>query len=456
MTVPNIKPHDARSLDSNLTRGSVSRHLVRLTVPMVGGILAAILFNLVDTYFVAQLGTRELAAISFTFPVVMLMINLGVGLGAGASSAIALAVGQHDHHRVQRLTTDALLLAALLVGTLSAVGLLTIEPLFRLLGATDGTLPAVHAYMSVFYWGAVFVVVPMVGMAAIRARGDARVPGLVMVAAAVINALLDPLLIFGLLGLPRLGIRGAAIASVIARAFSLLATLHVLHRRWQMLSWRRPPLGEMLASWRSMLHVGLPAAGTNMIIPVCAGAVTALVATHGEAAVAAFGAASRIEAVALVVFFALSSIIGPFAGQNLGAGQHERLEQAMRVSFRLCIVMGAAAALVLAIFATPLASLFDSTAQVVQIAVLYLHVVPLSYGLAGVVMVVNATLNGLGRPGPAVMISATRMVLVYLPAAYLGSRLFGVGGIFGAATLANLVVGLGAYVYVRRMCTRLR
>ena len=118
-----------------MTTGPVAGHLARMTLPMVVGILAVLSISVADTYFVAQLGTNELAALSFTFPVVFCMASIGIGLGAGASSVVSRAVGSGDERRVRRLATDSLILALLIVGGLATLGLLTIEPLFRLLGA---------------------------------------------------------------------------------------------------------------------------------------------------------------------------------------------------------------------------------------------------------------------------------------------------------------------------------
>ncbi|MCK4494756.1 MAG: MATE family efflux transporter, partial [Candidatus Aminicenantes bacterium] len=121
---------------AKLVEGAVGRLLVKLTIPMVFGMISMIIFNLVDTLFVGRLGTKELAALSFTFPVVLIIHSLALGLGIGASAVISRAIGEGNHHKVQRLTTDALCLSVIIVAFFIIIGLFTIEPLFRLLGAT--------------------------------------------------------------------------------------------------------------------------------------------------------------------------------------------------------------------------------------------------------------------------------------------------------------------------------
>ncbi|MFQ5935746.1 MAG: MATE family efflux transporter [Acidiferrobacterales bacterium] len=439
-------------IHARLTEGSVRRHLVELTRPMVWGILAIMAFNATDTWFVAQLGARELAAISFTFPVVMVLISFGIGLMAGTSSVLARAIGEGNQQNVRRVTTDALVLAIVLSLAITLVGLLTLNPLFRLLGASDDLLPLVRDYMVIWYAGFASLLVSMVGMGAIRATGDSKFQSRVMIGAAVVNLILDPLLIFGLLGFPRLELKGAAIATVAARVMMLFVGFYALQFRTHMISYRPPAFTAVWRSWKDVLHVGLPAAGTNIIIPVSTGIVIAIIAGFGSDAVAGFGVASRVEAIALVSFYAMSAVIGPFVGQNLGAGRPERVTQAIKISALFCVSLGVLLVLVLGVGAEMFIRLFNDEPEVVAVGAAYLWIVPISFGAAGIIMVVNAAFNGLGRPFPAVVISLTRMMILYVPLAYAGAKLFGVDGIFVAASFANLAVGVLAYLWGSRVC----
>ncbi|MEM6867308.1 MAG: MATE family efflux transporter [Cyanobacteria bacterium P01_C01_bin.121] len=436
----------------SLTEGPISNQLVTLTLPMVGGIFAIVAFNLADTYYVGQLGTNQLAAMSFTFPVVMTLGSLALGLGVGASSIIARAIGEGDHSRVQRFTTNSLTLGVTAVVLLSAIGLMTIDPLFTALGAGPDVLPFVRQYMQIWYFGMVFLVIPMVGNSAIRASGDTGTPSLIMMLSSGFNIILDPLLIFGFAGIPALGLVGAAWATVFSRAMTLIASLLVLQFKEHMLSSHLPDLEETLYCWRDVLTVGLPAAGSNMITPISIGVVTSMLAAHGPLAVAGFGVASRVESFALIALIALASSIGPFVGQNWGAGKYGRVTVALRQSYLFCLGWGALVAVGLGAIASRVALLFNSDADVVRIATIYLWIVPMSYGTAGVIQVASSAFNALGRPTPAVIMTVLRMFVLYIPLAYLGSRLFGPVGIFAAATVANLAVGIGAYWWSNRAC----
>ncbi|HWM28654.1 MAG TPA: MATE family efflux transporter, partial [Woeseiaceae bacterium] len=262
------------STQARLTHGPVGRHLVDMTLPVLFGIFTMMLQAFVDVYFIGQVGDRELAALSFTFPVLMLVSSVAIGLGAGTSSVVARALGAGDHRRARRLATDSLLLSFGITGAICVVGILTIAPLFRLLGAPDDLLPLIAGYMRILYAGVPFIVVGMVGMSSMRATGDTRLPSLLMVITAVLNVVLDPVLIFGLGPIPAMELNGAAMAALLSRAALVIGALYFMRKRLDMLSFNRPDPLELRKSWIDILHVGIPAAATNAIVPIAAGAIT--------------------------------------------------------------------------------------------------------------------------------------------------------------------------------------
>jgi Na+-driven multidrug efflux pump len=209
-----------------LTEGPVGRHLVDMTVPVLFGITTMMTQSLIDTWFIGRVGDAELAAFGFGFPILMIVTSVAIGLGAGTSSVVARAIGAHDHRRARRLSTDSLLLSFLITAVIAAIGVLTITPLFRLLGAPDELMPLIRGFMTILYAGVPFVVVGMVGMASMRATGDTRLPSALMILASILNVILDPILIFGIGPIPAMGLNGAAMAALIARASIYTARRH--------------------------------------------------------------------------------------------------------------------------------------------------------------------------------------------------------------------------------------
>ena len=440
----------ATPLQATLTEGHVSTQLKYLALPLVWGLMATMSLNAIETFFIAQLGREPLAALSFTFPVIMVLTSLGIGLGAGTSSAVARAIGEGDSVRAQRLATDAMSLTFIISASVCLLGWLSLEPLFAALGATPDLIPLIRSYMSIWYFSAPCLMVPMVCLSAMRAMGMSQVQGYLMGGAALLNVALDPILIFGLFGFPALELQGAALATLITRIMMLVIAFYILHVRVQMLVNPFLPWEKLKKSWLTIIEVGVPAMVASVIIPFASAIVVAMVAVYGTDAVAALGIAMRIEPLALIVFYALSGVVGPFFGQNLGAGKVERLHEAVRVLTLFCLVFGVVLALMLGIFGADLAALFGDHTEVVTITATYLMIVPISYGAYGLVMSVNAAFNGLGRPWPAMVISAGRVLYVYLPLAWLGQHWWGITGIFVATAAANLLLGAWAWLWLRK------
>ncbi len=443
---------------ARLTDGPVGRHLINMTVPMLIGIMTMMGQALIDAWFLGRVGDRELAAHAFSFPILMIITSVAIGLGAGTSSVVARAIGAGDHRRARRLATDSLLLSFLITAALSFIGVLTIEPLFRLLGAPEDMIPLIRGFMVILYSGVPFVVVGMVGMASMRATGDTRLPSKLMIFGSILNIALDPIFIFGLGPVPAMGLNGAATAALIARGAIFVGALYLLRGRLNMVSFNKPDKAELKKSWSDILHVGIPAAGTNAIVPMGTAIITAMIARYGPEAVAGFGVASRIESMTLVIFYALSGVIGPFVGQNLSAGKEERILLALRLCAWFCVGSGLVIAAALAAMGDFLPALFSDSPDVLSIARLFLLVAPISYGAYGMVMVMNASFNGLGHPLPAVGISAGRIIVLYVPLAIAGMQFFGAVGIFAAYSIANIITGVVAYEWakraVRRQCNR--
>lgn len=436
---------------AKLTEGEVNRQIISMALPMFFGIIGMIAFNLIDTYFIGRLGTLELAAVSFTFPVVYVIGSVALGLSFGATALISRAIGEGDPEKVKRLTTDSLILSVIIVGTLIIIGFLTMDRLFSLMGANREELSLIREYMTLIYSGVLFVVIPMVGNGAIRATGDMKTPAMIMGVAVLVNLILDPLLIFGLGPFPRMEMTGAALATVISRAITLIFSLYILLFREKMISFTFPGLGRMWQSWKKILYIGLATAGTQAVYPLGIGFILRIISVHGQEAVAAFGVATRIEAFALVVMMALASAINPFIGQNLGAGKFERVREGVRYVTQFALKWGLVAAVLLALTAKPLTSILTGDPEVNSIIVLFLWIVPISYGLFGIMMLTNSSLNVLNRPLHATAIAFIQMFVIFIPLAFIGSEHFGIPGIFGASTLSKTVAGIGAYYWLKRV-----
>lgn len=437
----------SRALEKDLLNDPIKPVIVRMAIPTVFGIVAIMMFNLVDTYFISLIGPEELAAVSFTFPVSAVLMNISLGLGIGTSIHIASRIGRGDHAQARRTAAHALSLAVTIAIPLSLIGLVTIDPLFRLMGATDHSIELIREYMMFWYPGFCFLVIPMVGNSVLRATGDTRTPSLVMGIAGLANGIMDPLLIFGIGPFPELGMRGAAIASVLSWVFSGIAILIVLVKRRRLMRFS-DLLGKRWQTWRDILRLAIPASATNLMSPLAAIALTTMAAALGHHVVAGLGVGTRIEAIALVFIIALSSALAPFVGQNYGAGNSLRIRESLRFTLSVALGCELLIALFLYLFGDSVASLFTDDTETQSAIHWYFLLVPISYGCQGLVMLCCSTLNALHRPLYGTAISLIRLFVLTIPLAWIGSQWYQAPGLFGGIALANVIAGMLAVIWL--------
>ena len=427
-----------------------------MMAPMVIGLIVIITNSLVDAYFVSQLGSAPLAAVSYAFPVSFIVGAIAMGLGTGTSSLASRLFGAGNQEKVRQIATHSMLLGLIAGLCVVIFGLLTLEEVFSLLGADEQTMPFVKDYMEIYYWGGIFLVIPMIGNAVLRAGGDAKTPSVLMASTAVINAILDPILIFGWFGFPALGIKGAALAGVLANVVFLIASLSILIFRENLIQFRKNTVAAILHSWNQILHVGLPAIASNLIAPMSTALVTSLISSFGQSAVAAFGLASRLEAFIIIIFMALGGAIAPFVGQNFGAQEFDRLKQ----GFVFCVAFSFIYALFCIGFfilsVDTLLGFFTTDPEVIKTAKIQLLYCPWGYGFLGLAVIANGSFNALGKPMPAMTISIGRTLLVYVPLAYWLASSMGIRGVFIAQVLANLLAGIVGFIWYQNVFKQLR
>jgi putative MATE family efflux protein len=441
--------HTTVSPQSLLT-GDIPPQIRRLSVPLVFGMLAMSAFTFIDTYFIAQLGTFPLAALGFTISVVMFFMGIIYGLNVGTSSAVARAFGSGDMDRVRRVSTDAISLTAVTVFSAAVIGFLMVDPVFRALGVKPDMMPLVHDYMAVWYCGLPFLGLMMVANACIRGTGDTRFPAAVMIGVSVVNIALDPFLIFGWGFFPRLELTGAAATMTTAYVTTFLVSMYFVVFRRRMLSAVIIHPG-LVRNWLHILHVAVPSMMSNLIGPLSMMTITWMAAQYGKEAVAALGVANRIDNLATLVFFGFGAGISIFSGQNFSSGNYGRIRDAAAYCFRVMIAWGLFIAGVLWIFADDIPHLFDKNADVIAYATQYLHWVPISYAGMGVMVIVNAILNGSGKPLPATFFIFLKAFILYVPLAWWLQQDYGFTGIVAALMLANFIVGISSYVYHRKV-----
>lgn len=420
----------------------MSGHVLRLSGFMVMGFFAMTVAQLIEAVYLGMVGSAELAAAAFTFPVLMSFNAVTRGIGIGTGAVLARAIGEGDRQRAARLTSHGLLLT--LIFTLCCSGFLLWQgrAVFALLGAQGHILELAVSYIAIWCLGFPSFGLSMVGSGLMRSIGDPAFPGYVMTAGSVLQVVVGPVLIFGWLGFPALGIEGAAWAFVVARGASFGLTAWWFLRKEKIIRWS---LTDIAQSARDILHVGVPAGATNLIGPLSLAATTRILADLGTPVVAGFGVATRIDAVVAMVVIGISASAGPLVGQNWGAKLYDRVDEALAIGYRYCLLWGLVAGCVMWVGGEFFVRLITDDPQLVSTATHYLYIVPISIGFMGMLNVANASFNALSKPAPPLVLSLVRLIVVYVPAAIIASRLFGEIGVFVVLSSVNVLFGLAAW-----------
>ncbi len=446
-------PMSATRPRGSFTDGDLPRHVTRLSGFMIMGFLAMTLAQFVEAVYLGILGTSAIAAVTFTFPVVMALSAASRGIGIGTSAVLARAVGGGESERAAVLASHGLFLDLIFNVVCAVLLLFFAEPLFHLLGARGEILDLVVAYVSIWALGFPLFGLAMVGSGLMRSIGDPAFPGYVMAVGSGVQVLIGPFLIFGWFGFPALGIEGAAWSFVLARSLSFLMTAYWFTLKRRMI---RASFASFFASARTILHVGIPAMATNLIEPLSSAVITRLLASFGTAVVAGFGVAARIDAVVFMVVIGISSSTTPLVGQNWGARLYDRVDRALALCYRYCLLWGVIAATIMWVGGQLFVSLINDDPEVVATATTYLYILPITLGFAGMFNVANGAFQALSKPAPALILSLLRLFVFYVPLALVASQYFGYTGVFAVAALTNVVFGLWGREWNRRVIVRER
>ena len=443
---------NASALSSaKLVSGSIPGHLVSQTLPAVIGVAAIMSIGIVDAYFIGQLGSAPLAAISFIFPVAVASTSLGVGVMVGINSVVARALGEGEFERAARQANFGIVFAVLCGLVMGLALWLLIDPIFTAMNAPPALMPLIRAYMTAYAMGFPLSLAIMGFNGVLRGQGEAKRTSTVSITYAAANWVLNPILITGALGFEGFGIAGSAYATVIGWGVGVAAALWLLRGTALPLNLGLLRNCNLIDPAKAIIRVGLPAAFSNAINPLGLSILTALVALEGEAAVAGFGAAGRLQSFVIVPLLGLSGAIGAIVGQNWGAGRHDRAREAVLYAGGFCIVWALLVAAGMIAAGEMFAQIFTDDPRVIAEFALYLKIAAWGYAGFGLLIVGNGIMNAVDKAGYALAQSVARVFFVMLPVAMVLQPGMGSAGIFTAELAANLFGAVSAVLLVRHV-----
>lgn len=435
--------------EAKFLTGNLFGHVTVMSLTASVGLMAVFLVDFVDMIFISMLGKAELAAaVGYAGAILFFTTSFGIGIAIAAGALVARALGTGDDVLARQRATHSLIFGVAFGVIFAAAVWVNLPAIVALLGAEGQTAALAVYYLQIIVPTLPILLIGMTGGAILRAHGDARRAMMATIYGGVVNAVLDPILIFGL----DLELTGAALASVAARITIGTYALIPIFRHHGGLA--RPDVAGLLADFRPIFAIAAPAILTQLATPIGQAYVTRAMAEFGEAAVAGMAVVGRMTPVAFGVIFALSGAVGPIIGQNFGAHDFDRVRRALRDGLIFCALFVAAVTVVLFALRAPIADLFDADGVMRQLIYLFCGPLALAFFFNGVLFVCNAAFNNLGYPFYSTWINWGRHTLGTVPLVMIGAWGLGAPGVLiGQAFGGVLFAGL-AYVLAQRVITR--
>ena len=397
---------------SDLTVGSISSHIKRIAIPTSIGFLFNTLFNVVDTIFAGQISTDALSGLTLSFPIFFIIIAIASGFGNGLTALISVALGKKEIHDFHKLILNALLISGVFGLLFIFVLPNVISPLFEFAGASGVALQYGLDYTQTIFIGAIFFVLNFVFNAILSSQGNTKPFRNYLVIGFFLNLILDPLFILGWFGLPKLGTQGVALATILVQAFgSLYMGYHVL--KSELFNIKKMTFKDTSPKVMKDIFVqGIPSSLNLAAIAIGVFIINYYVLLYGgDVSVASYGAALRIQQVALLPSLGLNVAIITIIGQNLGANQFDRMNETKKTALKMGLFLVITGGLIVFIFAPQLMSIFNSNPDVISVGSRYLRIDTIGFVTYLIINVNTSVLQGIKKPLFALLIGIIRQLL---------------------------------------------
>ncbi|MBT0892451.1 MATE family efflux transporter [Geobacter hydrogenophilus] len=437
----------------DLINDPIPKLLTRLAVPVGTGFFFNTMFNVVDTFYGGLISTRALAALSLSFPLFFIILAIGAGTSMGATALIGHALGSDQREEAELFAAQAVSFGVIHALFMTVGGLAAAPALFRLMGASGDYLDLALAYMDVIIAGTVFFVANYLLNAMLNASGDTKSFRNFLVAGCFLNMALDPWFMYGGVGVPALGIRGIALATVVVQAVGNVYLLGRVRRTgllsgrsWQLLMPRREP-------FRRLFGQGIPASMNMLTVSLGIFVITWFAGRFGKEVVAAYGIGTRIEQIVLLPAFGLNVAVLSLVAQNFGAGKLRRVRETLTRALRAGLLLMTGGTTLVFAAAEPLMKLFTADPLVVAHGVTFLRVEALLLGAYVILYMNNSALQGLQRPAFALWIGLFRQIIAPVPIFWLLALVLGWGppGIWWGFFLVTWSAAIVSVLYTRRV-----
>jgi len=419
-----------REKTERLGSAPLGRLLIRLSIPGIVAMLVIACHNSIDTFWVAKINPRAIAALTIVFPYQILVGAVGAGTGAGIGAFSSKCFGKRDVDQAN-ITAGQVVFLALFLGILfTAATMLYPDTLLKIFGVTDDIYDDAFSYLTVIAFGISFVFFSIMSDSLFRGAGDTFTPMCFMVTSAVLNMILDPFLIFGIGPFPAMGVRGAALATVIAQITAAFLGLAFLLSKRSGYSLRPAALYPHFPVIREIYRVGLPSFVMQITFSLVMIAFNNMTGRFGSDAIASLGLLFRIGGFIIMPLFGATQGLLPIVGFNFGAGNWPRLWKAVKLAGLGAFIYCGTACIFAELFTPFWVGLFTKDPALMRVAVPAIRLSLLMVFLVGPQIMWSTTFQGLGRGTTAMILSLTRQCLFLIPVLLLLPRFIGINGIW--------------------------
>lgn len=431
--------------------GSTMSHIITMTLTSAIGLIAIFSVDFVDFFFLSQLeDTAIQAALGFTGTLLFATTSVGIGFAIASSATVARAVGEENFEKANRLVIHSLIYTGLVSALIGLCLFFSLTNILSLLGAKGHVLELARSYLQILVPTMPILAVSMAAGACLRALGDPMQSLYIYVGGALINAGLDPLLIFTF----NLGMDGAAIASAIARIGMLFmggVGLLIIHKIKT-----RPNLTKLKQDLAPFSYIALPAILTNIASPIGNGYVTYAIAPFGNAAVASWAIIARILPLTFAGIFSLSGAVGPIIGQNLGGKRYDRVQQTLYDAVKFSTIYVLFAWAILALAAPTICGIMELKGEAAEYVMFYCYWLIPGFGMIGYMFTANAAFNNLGKAHYSTWLNWTRATLGTVPFVIVGTYYFGVYGLLSGQIIGGALTAFLSLYICQRLIKKLQ
>ena len=400
--------NNARRID--LTEGPILRTLIRLAVPVTVSMVMFTVYLMVDLFFVGRLGSDAVAALSISGNAFFIHLGLSTILGTGGMALIAQAFGRKDYEHAAAVFRQSMMLAVIVGAVETTTGLMIAPAYIKFFGGTGKSLVWGIQYFQIFVISFLFMILLYTIGNCYRGMGNTKTPMIILLQANILNIILDPVLIFGWLGIPAMGVRGAALASVISQVYALAAYAYLLFIRNSDI--------EVRGKWRldaaivrKILYIGIPSGMNHFLLAANLLITFRVISNYGTAALASIGVGFRLLQAIYIPVIAVASAMAAIVGQNLGAKKYHRIAGTFGRAWLISIVFMVFCTTVCRALPEKLIGVFSSDPEVIRFGVIYLNVFSIGFVMVGTIMVISAVFQGLGKTYPSLVGAALDNVL---------------------------------------------